>query len=163
MTVNFQAQIDYSSFPKVKVFVEDLYPGADSFEDAVYFENDPSFLKDEETGRLYQFVEKIDFDYTMNMSNDCFYSVIRRIDQNIYVQTHSDGGYGQIKYEDIPSFKRKVIKALNSSTEVGVCESSVEGNFFHCGVSNERIVNHLRAMLIIISNAQERKLNIFWA
>lgn len=162
MSITFQAAINLSDFPKKKVFVEDKYEGLDSFEDAAYFENDPYLQKDPDSGRFYEMEADIDFDYEINMSNSNFYSVIKNVDNNLYVKIYNSDGCGSLSFEDLPSFKSKIIKSINTSKSNGVRESIQDGNFYHVGIDKEEINSRLKKMLIIVENAQKLKIGVFW-
>lgn len=162
MSITFQAAIDYKTVEQKKMYFEEIYQGYNHETDFEYMSQYPDVLIDE-NGRLYEMRDVIPFEHEVNMSNDNFYSVLQNIDHNLYVSTKAEGGYGSVSFEDLPAFRRKLIKAVNSSSESGTTESFVSGNFYHCGIDKSGIVSRIQSMLTIIHNAQERKLGVFWA
>lgn len=162
MSITFQAEVDFSAIPESKVFLEDLYEGFNLEADGEYMSSYPDVFKDE-NGRLYENRKIVDFQYEVNLSNDNFYSVLMKIDHNIYVSTKSNDGCGTINCADLPEFRRKLIKACNSSSSAGVRESFVSGNFHYSGISSDSISQRIQQMLIIVDNAQKRGLNVFWS
>lgn len=161
MSVTFQAKIDLKSFPIKKVFVEDHY-GLDSVTDASYFVNDPYVFLDEETKRFYVEIEEIGFTNEVNFSNSNFSHLLDIIDHNICVVSRHNDGCGQIKNEDIPSFKRKLIKAINTNNSNKCVDTVVDGNFIHIGVDEEYISRSLKSILEVVDNAQKLNLDLCW-
>ncbi len=162
MSITFQAEVDFKEITARKVFLEDLYEGFDLETGGEYMSSYPDVFKDE-NGRLYEMRQIVDFEYEINLSNDNFYSVLQKIDHNLYVKTKSDGGFGSVSFEDLPSFRRKLIKACNITSSVGTRDSYVDGNFHYNGASSEYIIEKIKHMLTIIDNAQKRNIGIFWA
>lgn len=157
--MTFQASVDYSTVAKKKVFIKDLYPSLNDDD----FADDPYVFRDDKTGLLYELRDDIDFEHSIDQTYDRFYAVMDIIDRNLTVLTKQEACY-HILNKDIPSFKRKLIKALNSSKLSKHTYSTTRvGNCTNGGLSLSDIIMRLESMLIITTNAQERGLDVFWA
>lgn len=161
MSITFQASVDYSTMPKVKVFLVDLYPGLDE----ECFASDVGYgvYFDEESKRHYQMdYAEPGFVYEVNMSNANFDHVLKIIDHNLWV-LHREEPCHSIKHADLPAFRRKIIKVINKDLSFHEVESFQHGNFFSGGIDSEYITKRMIQMLEIIDNAQKRELDVFWA
>lgn len=162
MSITFYANIDIDNYKKKKMFVEESY-SLDSFENSEYFENDPFLNKDLETGRFYEMVPDIDFEFEVNMSNDNFFSVIKNIDNDLYFKILEGDWHGSFEKKELSAFRSKIIKALNTSGTNGVRDKKVEGNFHYNGVDKDYINSKLKTMLTIIENAQNLNIGVCWS
>lgn len=159
MSITFFANIDIDSFKKKKVFVEDSYE-LDSFEYSDHFESDPFLIKDFNNGRFYEMVPDIDFVFEINMANDNFYSVIKNIDNELYLKTLENHGCGKFDLDELPELSRKIIKAINNSSQNGTREEINEANFFVSSIDKEYIKSRLNTILLIIGNAQKNNVGV---
>lgn len=161
MSMTFQANVDFSTVEKVKVYMKDLYPDSEDY----YFEDDPYVSKEEGTGLLYQMdYAPLDFVHEITLSNQNMFSMLEVIDKSLAIATeHNDYCY-RIESKDLPAFKQKIIRALNSEkSKKHAVPDFREGNMYHCGISESYIMSKLKTMLEITDNAQKRGLEVYWA
>lgn len=161
MSVTFSANIQIKDFPVKKVYAKDQYNFTQE-ECEFYFDNDPYMIKEEGTNLYYTEEPDIGFTYEINMANVNFSSVLQKIDNNIYLVSKSKDFCGSVAFENLSEFRSKLMKALNSSNNIGVRESSQEGNFYHCGLDNEAIKQRLSTMLEIVNNAHKKNVGVYW-
>jgi hypothetical protein len=161
MSVTLSANIDIKSFPEKKVYVDEHY-GYDQETCEMYFHDDPYVTKEETTGRYFFMEPDIDFAYEINMSNSNFASVLKNIDNNMYIVSRESDLCGGVKKEDLSSFHSKVMKAINSSNQNGTRDSFQDGNVFHCGIDKEAINQRLNYILQIILTAKKYNVDIYW-
>lgn len=163
MSITFFADLGKEHFTTRKVFAEEKYEGLDSFKDAYLFENDPFYFRDEETSRFYSMEQECSFKYEVNMANDTFNAILQNLDRNMYIQHKANDCCGSLEIESMPSFRRKLIFALNGPMEKGTFEEHREGNFFHCGINSDRLKRNIQEMLDIIETAQQKGCPVYWS
>ena len=161
MSVNFSVAIKLNEFPVKKIYAKDQYNFTQE-ECEFYFENDPYMIKEEGTNLYYTEEPDIGFTYEINIANANFSSILQKIDHNIYIVSKSNDLCGSVAFENLDDFRSKIMKALNSSNNIGVRESSQEGNFYHCGLDTESIKQRLSTMLEIVNNAHKNNVGVYW-
>lgn len=162
MSVTFQVDLDYTTVEKVKLYMDEAYPGIPDYQ----FEGDPYVSKEEDTGRYYEMVDKIDFKHEVNMCNRNFAHILRLIDVNMAIVSERDGYVGSIKAADLFSFQRKLMLALNRSDDIlsGYEIKKEESyNFMSMGLDVGYIKSKLTDMLEVVKNAKLRNRDVFWS
>lgn len=162
MSVTFQVDLDYTTVEKVKLYMDEAYPGIPDYQ----FEGDPYVSKEEDTGRYYEMVDKIDFKHEVNMCNRNFEHILRLIDVNMAIVSERDGYVGSIKVADLFSFQRKLMLALNRSDDIlsGYEIKKEESyNFMSMGLDVGYIKSKLTDMLEVVKNAKLRNRDVFWS
>lgn len=149
MTVTFHAHLNHTKLPRKLVRCVDLYPGLDNKD----FAGNYLATMDQE-GYYCENVIDVNFTIDAVFSNDKFDAILRCIDPNMAAVSRYEGNAYQIGYRDIPEFKRKVIKAINSSKT----QSSVQNLRY----SYADIIRGLNAILSVCTIAMEYKTFVYW-
>jgi hypothetical protein len=163
MSVTFYANIDETVLPKKKVRMVDIYPGLDNMD----FHGD-GFLCDEE-GYYYEIQNDIDYRISVDFTNENFKSLLEVIDRNLYILSKEDGHCFALNEEQVPSFKRKLIKALNSSktnhatSKPYLHQKEGQMTTYFGGYSKEQAVMHLEKMLEVCDTAMKANTYVYWA
>jgi len=158
MTVTFRINLDESQFPQKKVFMCDLFPELDD----AYFEGDYGIKFDPDTRQFYELQTVIDFAHEKNFSTFNFQALLKLIDHNIYIISKENDNFGEVKYENLQSFRRKVFIARNKVNQNNIKEGFVDGIMYYGGMTLEYIQFNLSLMLSIIDNAIKRQFDIIW-
>lgn len=158
MSITIYADVDQSKLPKRKELCIDLYPGMDNDD----FKND-IFCEKDLNGNYFEMVLDIDYMIECTFANENFYAVLKCVDADLAELTRRNGGSHLIGWEFIPDFKRKVIRALNSSKTIDHARLSCQrGNVIDCGYSIDQIINRLNCIMDVCEVAYKEKVSISW-
>lgn len=157
VTIYVEGGLDKENTYIEREYMDVLYPELDF---SMELENDP-FLKQDETGRIYQDTNKSRFP-ELNMANGNFETVMSQLGVNTY---HEDGLVGSLDAKETRQLLAKVFKANNVKPK-GLPESTtvqVEGNFHYFQVGSDYVSERIKSFYEILVFATRKGLGIYWA
>jgi hypothetical protein len=160
MSVTLFANLPEHAIPTKKVRMVDLYPNLDNSD----FDIDQDIYKYEkdEQGFYVDTIVDPDFHNEVNFCNDNFEGLLSLIDRNLSISSKVDGNCGDIEAADVPSFLHKVIKARNSNMNRAVQPDVHDHNFYHMGLSSDRIARSLTHIMQVCQTAIKHNVGITW-